>query len=115
MSDKPEKTRDEIQAELDEGVPTKPRRVLMISPSEFAGLFTKGLVFAKKTRIAEGIPEDAKLLGVAYDLRLDAIVMVVESAEYDEVPMTELPPRQLISIEQGVAKAVERKNGYKKK
>jgi len=90
-------------------VPMARRRVLMVSPSEFASLFTKGLTFAKKTYLVDGIPDDFKLLGTAYDIRLDAILMLGESAEYDEVPMTEVPPRQQITINQGKANVVKKK------
>lgn len=94
-------------------VPKARRRVLMVSPTEFAGLFTKGMFFAKKTKIAEGIPDDFKLLGTAYDLRLDAILMLGESETYDEVPMTEIPPRQMITIVQGKAYTPAKKKQYR--
>lgn len=86
------------------------RKVVMINPEEFLGLFTKGLKFAKNTTVFDGVPEDAKLLGIAYDVRLDSIVMVVSSSEYDEIEMTELPPRQFIGIKMGeVSKVVKKK------
>lgn len=106
---------EEDLEKLKDTQPKARRKVLMIDPSEFAGLFTKGLLFAKRTRIAEGVPEDFVLLGVAYDLRLDAILMLGESETFDEVSMTEIPPRMFISIEQGVARAVAKKQSYKKK
>lgn len=113
MTDTP-KDREEDLEKLKE-VPMARRRVLMVNPSEFAGLFTKGLVFAKRTRLVEGLPDDALLLGTAYDIRLDAILMVVESEEFDEVPMTELPPRVMVSIETGISKAIAKKKSYRKK
>lgn len=107
MSDKKLLTPEEEQTLKNNA--TARRRVLMINPDEFASLFTQGLVWKKKTKIAEGIPADAKVLGTAFDLRLNAILMVVESEEYDEVKMTDIPPRQPISIIQGEPGATKKK------
>ncbi|RTL04873.1 hypothetical protein EKK58_09625 [Candidatus Dependentiae bacterium] len=84
-------------------------RVLMVDPVAFTQLFTKGLLFAKRTKLIEGVPEDAKLRGVVYDIRLEAIMMMVESSEYEPVPSTELPPRQLVEIRAGVPGATKKK------
>lgn len=108
-----EKPKDALEASQE--VPKARRRVLMIHTVEFASLFTKGLVFAKKTRLIEGIPEDFILLGATYDLRLDAILILGESETYDEVPMTEIPPRQMVSIEQGDPRATKKKKAPRKK
>lgn len=85
------------------------RKVIMINPHEFAALFTTGLVWKKKTKISEGVPADFKVLGVAYDVRLDSVIIVGESEEFDEVKMTDIPPRLRISIVQGEPGATKKK------
>lgn len=114
-----EKTPEELQALVDQEhqreVLYRRIRVLMVDPVAFMGLFTKGLKYAKQTRLVEGIPDDAQLVGVVYDMRLEAILMMVESSEYEPIPSTELPPRQLIEVMTGVPDATKKKKAPRKK
>lgn len=80
-------------------VKTRRAKTLFVKPEEFMVLFTKGMEFRKRTRIMEGIPEDAKLLALSAEPIRHGIIMVVESAEYDEVPVTELPPFVEVKIQ----------------
>lgn len=80
-------------------VKTRRVRFLMVEPGLFMSMFTKGLRIRSGIKITDGVPKDAKLLTVTYDARLGAILLVVESAEYDEIPITEMPPVQEIEIQ----------------
>lgn len=76
----------------------------MVEPGQFMGLFTKGLKFRSSMKIAEGVPKDAQLLTVTYDARLNGILLVVQSEEYDPIPITQMPPVQEIAISLSVKK-----------
>jgi hypothetical protein len=97
------KAADKFQANVDaeQGIeiPTRRARMLMVNPTDFMFLFTKGLVFRKGWKLLEGIPEDAKLLGVAYDSTRNGIMLVVESEEYEPVPINVLVPVQMVQID----------------
>lgn len=77
---------------------TRRVRFLMVEPGMFMAMFTKGLRVRSGYKITDGVPKDAQLLTVTYDARLNAILLVVESAEYDEIPVTKMPPVQEIEI-----------------
>lgn len=96
-------------------VATRRTRVAMLSPVEFMSLFTTGMVFEKRTAVIEGIPADAQLIGAAYDIRRDAILLVIESDEYEPVPITKQPPTQLIRLKVGVENATKKKKAPRKK
>ena len=113
MSKEPKEALGEVVPEAE--VSTRRTRVAMINPVEWMQLFTTGLVFAKQTQIIEGIPKDAKLIGAAYDIRRDAILLVIESDEYEPVPITKQPPTQLIRLRQGVPGATKKKKAARKK
>lgn len=99
----------------EEQVPTRRTRVMMINPVEWMALFTTGLKFAKQTQLIEGVPADAQLIGAAYDIRRDAILLVIESDEYEPVPITKQPPTQLVRIKIGVEGATKKKKATRKK
>ena len=82
---------------------SQPRRVkfLMCDPAGFMALFKEGMKFRKNFRIVKGLPKDAKLISVAYDMQRGGIMMIVESQEYDEVQPTNQPPIQQVEIEVG--------------
>lgn len=80
-------------------VKTRKVRFLMVEPGMFMAMFTKGLRIRSGMKITEGVPKDAKLLTVTYDARLNAILLVVESEEYDAIPVTKMPPVQEIEIQ----------------
>lgn len=90
-------------------------KVLMVNPIEFMMLFEKGLEFRRHTKILEGVPADAQMIGVAYDTRRDFIMMVIESKEFDEIPATEPPPPLLIKIKVGTDGGTKKKASKRKK
>lgn len=93
----------------DENTPKRRVRFLMVNPTDFLMLFTKGLTLSKRTRIIEGVPEDATVLSMTVDHVRGGIILVVQSDEYDEVPLTVMPPVQHVSIEWGVKNATKAK------
>lgn len=102
--------RAELQERLNsEALSTRNVRFLVINPSEFLSLFTKGLVFAKRTQIMDGVPEDAVVIGMTVDHVRGGIVMTVQSEEYEPVPKTKMPPVQEIAIKIGVEGATKKK------
>jgi hypothetical protein len=114
MSNKEEKPAIAEQVP-DEQVATRRTRVMMIHPVEWMSLFTTGLKFAKHTQLIEGVPADAVLIGAAYDIRRDAILLVLESDEYEPVPITKQPPTQLVRIKIGIENATKKKKAARKK
>lgn len=99
----------------DAEIPTRRVKMLMVNPADFMFLFTKGLVFRKRTRIVKGIPEDAKLVAVAADSMRNGIMLVVESSEYEEVPINVLPPVQVVEIDTRTMDEVKKRIVRKKK
>lgn len=96
-------------------IPTRRVKMLMVNPADFMFLFTKGLVFRKRTRIVEGVPEDAQLIAVAPDSIRNGIMLVVQSEEYDEVPINVLPPVQVVEIDTRTLDATKKKKVTRKK
>lgn len=96
-------------------IPTRRAKMLMVNPADFMYLFTKGLRFRKNTQIISGLPEDAKLLTLAAEPARGAIMLVVESDSYAEIPINELPPVELIEIQQGEKGATKKKAAPRKK
>lgn len=96
-------------------IPTRRVRMLMVNPTDFMYLFTKGLEFRKRTKISEGVPEDAKLIAVAADSVRNGIMLVVESDSYEPIPINVLPPVQPISIQTGDPDATKKKKSERKK
>ena len=92
-----------------EEVPKRRVRFLMINPSDFLQLFTKGLVIAKRVKILKGVPEDAKVVSMTVDHVRGGIILVVESDEYDEVPLNEMPPVQYVALRLGADPAPKKK------
>lgn len=80
-------------------IPTRRVKMLMVNPTDFMYLFTEGLVWRKRTELIEGVPADSKLIAVAADSVRNGIMLVVQSKEYDEVPINVLPPVQVVSIQ----------------
>lgn len=96
-------------------IPTRRVRMMMMQPSHFMSMFTKGLVFDKRTEIIEGLPEDAKLISIAADSARNGIMLVVESKEFDEIPINVLPPVIPIRVDIGVIRSTKKKAKRKKK
>lgn len=90
-------------------IPTRRAKMLMINPADFMVLFTKGIVFKKHTRVIEGIPEDAKLIGLAAEPVRNGVILVVESDTYDEIPINVMPPIEVVSINMGLKGATKKK------
>ena len=94
-------------------IPTRRVKWFMIDPIHFMSFFTDGVVFRRYTKIAKGIPADAKLIGVAHEARMGgpsgAIMLVVESEEFDEVPMNVMPPGEPLEIQIGDPDATKKK------
>ena len=82
-------------------IPTRRARMLMVNPADFMFLFTKGLRVRKQFELIEGVPEDAKLLTIAAEPVRGGIMMVVESEEYEEIPINVMPPIQMVRINTG--------------
>lgn len=82
------------------------RRVkfLMVNPTDFMYLFTTGMKFRKSTHIVQGLPADAKLIHMTYDDARRGILLIVESEEFDLVPVTDHPPVLLVEIAMGKPK-----------
>lgn len=83
-------------------IETRKVRFLMIDPAGFMSLFRKGLKIRGGFKIIKGIPEDGEILTIAYDPtrgHRGAIMVVVQSESYDEVPVDKQPPVQLVKIE----------------
>lgn len=80
-------------------IPKRRVKMLMVKPGEFMFLFTKGLRFQKNFKVIAGIPEDAKVITVAPDSIRNGIMIVVQSQEYDEVPINVLPPVEPVDID----------------
>lgn len=94
--EKPKEDLDKLKAMK---IPTRRAKMLMINPADFVFLFTKGLKFRKNYQVIKGVPEDAKIITAVADSARNGIMLVVQSDEYDEVPMTVLPPVEMVSID----------------
>lgn len=109
----------EVEAEPVEGeeppIPTRRVRFMMVNPADFMFLFTKGIEFRKHTKLIDGLPTDATLIQIMYDGMRGGVQMVVESQEYDEIPINEMPPVQPVKISTGVADATKKKRKPRKK
>ena len=88
---------------------------MMVNPYEFMHLFTKGATFKKHTKLIEGVPEDAEIIGITYDTRRDHILLVLESASYAPVKITDIPPIEVVSIQIGLPGATKKKSASRKK
>lgn len=118
MSEKPEQELPQTDPDIKvvkkpEGAKIPKRRVkmLMVKPGEFMFLFTKGLRFQKNFKVIAGVPEDAKVITVAPDSIRNGIMIVVQSQEYDEVPINVLPPVEPVNIDlDGIKNATKKKN-----
>lgn len=96
-------------------IPTRRAKMLMVNPADFMYLFTKGLTFAKHTKIIAGIPDDAVLLAVAAEPIRHAIMLVVQSESYEPIPINEMPPVELVEIQTGKVGATKKKAAPRKK
>lgn len=74
-------------------------RMLRVNPADFMVLFTKGLKIRGGWKIVKGLPKDATLKTIAYDPARGGIMMIVESSEYESIPVTQLPEIQQVQIE----------------
>lgn len=96
-------------------IPTRRAKMLMVNPADFMYLFTKGLEFRKHTKLIAGIPEDAELIAVAAEPVRHAIMLVVKSKTYEPIPINEMPPIELVSIQTGRVGATKKKKQPRKK
>ena len=103
------------EPEDEEGIPTRKAKLLMVNPTDFMFLFEKGLSFRKHTKLIEGIPEDAVLLAVAADPVRHGIMLVVQSESYEPIPINQMPPTQVVTIQTGVVDATKKKKQPRKK
>lgn len=95
-------------------IPTRRVRFMMVNPADFMFLFMKGVEFRKHTKLIEGLPADCQLIQVAYDPMRGGIQMVVESEEFEPIPINEMPPVQPVSISTGVKDATKKKRKPRK-
>lgn len=96
-------------------IPTRRAKMLMVNPADFMVLFTKGVTFAKRTKLISGIPDDAVLLTIAAEPVRGGVMLVVESDSYEEIPINQLPPVELVEIDTGVLNATKKKKQPRKK
>ena len=99
---------------VDEKTPMRRRRFLIVNPTEFLSFFHEGLVLAKRVSVIKGVPADAKVVSMTVDHIRNGIVLLVESEEYELVPMTQMPPVQHIEIRLGVEGATKKKKKSRK-
>ena len=90
---------EDLEKLKDTKVPTRRVKMLMVNPADFMFLFTKGLKFRKNYKIIKGVPEDAQIIAAVADSARNGIMLVVKSAEYDEVPINVLPPVEPVEID----------------
>lgn len=96
-------------------IPKRRVKMLMVKPADFMVLFTKGVKWRKNTHLIKGVPEDAKLVTIAADSARNGIMLVVESSEYDPIPINILPPVEPVEIDIGVRNATKKKVVKRKK
>jgi hypothetical protein len=71
---------------LDHQAPAKQRRrILTVDPVMLLGLLS-ALTPGPRTYSATGLPDDARLIGCAYNVENDKIVLSIESESFAEVP-----------------------------
>lgn len=100
---------------MEDGTPARRVKILMINAYEFVPLFTKGMVFKRYTELINGAPKDAKILAMSGETQRHGILFVVESKEYPLVPLTEIPPIQLVAIQTKLKGATKVKASKRKK
>ena len=66
-------------------VESRKMKIIFIDPVQFMAFFREGLEIRESYKIIKGIPGDAQILGVSYDVRMNGIVMVVYSEYFEEV------------------------------
>lgn len=113
MSEKTIKVQDAQGKEHEAEIPTRKVRMLMVNPSDFLYLFTKGLKVRKRFQIISGVPDDAMLLAISADPIRHAIVLVVQSESYEPIPTTDMPPIEMVEIELGLKDATKKKSKKK--
>jgi len=92
-------------------IPTRRVKMLMVKPGEFMFLFKKGLRFQKNFKVISGVPDDAKLITVVPDSIRNGIMLVVESSEYEPIPINVLPEVEPVNIDlDGIKNATKKKN-----
>ena len=80
---------------------TRRFKTLWVAPAQFMALFKEGLKVREDFEIIEGLPDDAQLLGVMYDVTRNGIAMVVSSSKFPEVKKGEQAPFLPVSIKTG--------------
>lgn len=99
----------EQMKELKNKPTTRKVRFMIVNPQDFLMLFTKGMVFNKRAKLIDGVPDDALLVGLTVDHVRGGVVLVLQSETYEEIPMTEMPPIQEVGIMLGVKNATKKK------
>lgn len=94
-----QRSEEDIEKLKEAKVPTRRVRMLMVNPTDFMFLFTKGLKFRKNYKIIKGVPDDAQVIAVAPDSIRNGIMLVVQSSEFDEIPINVLPPTIPVDID----------------
>lgn len=110
-----DKAQQKLDSDLNVEVPKRRVRMLMVNPSDFCFLFTKGLEFKKHTKIIKGAPEDAEVIALVADSVRNGVMLVVKSESYDEVPINVLPPVESVEIDMGIKGATKKKKAPRKK
>ena len=106
---------EDLEKLKDVKIPTRRVKMLMVNPTDIMFLFTKGLKWRKNTTIIAGVPEDAQVIAVAADSMRNGIMLVVQSSEYEVVPINVLPPVEPVGIDVGVRNATKKKKEPRKK
>lgn len=96
-------------------IPTWRVKMLMVDPTEFVYLFTKGLRIRKQTQLVLGVPEDAQVVSIAADTKRLGVMMVVQSESYPEIRKDILPPIQYVRFNLGDKTATKKKKAPRKK
>lgn len=99
----------------DKGEPCRRVKIVMVNAYEFVPLLTKGMVFRRYTKMLDGVPADAKLLAMSADTNRHGIMFVIESSEYDLIPLTEMPPIQRLDIQTELKNATKAVRSKRKK
>jgi hypothetical protein len=106
--------KDEVDNEGME-IPKWRVKMLMVDPTEFVYLFTKGLRLRKQTQVVLGVPDDAQVVSIAADTKRLGVMIVVQSEQYPEIPKTVLPPIQYVRFNLGDKTATKKKKQPRKK
>lgn len=97
------------------GNPGRRVKIVMVNPWDFIGLLTKGMKFRRYTEVMQGIPADATVEAMSADTNRHGIMFVISSPTYDFVPVTQMPPIQMLEIQTELKNATKAKRKPRKK